>query len=200
VTPRGFAALVLNLRVVVADPTVDGSEFELKRALVAMSNLVLERMSALPGEMRIGETLDGFLDEVEGLEIWGQPVVTAQLVAATMDVLGLIDAQRESVRVLLAGVEGRIQQLAARSEMLRDIDLGRLADSLAPGSGRVLEEQPEAAAVVRRLATSELPGLELEAARVRYRSYLAYLDDLAEGYGRELRVVSLARLRRRRRA
>ena len=43
-TPEGFAAFLFNLRALHEDPTLDGSEFELKRALAAMWGLAFERL------------------------------------------------------------------------------------------------------------------------------------------------------------
>jgi hypothetical protein len=81
--------------------------------------------------------------------------------------------------------------------MLREVDLGQMAEHLAPGAGRALMAEPEAAALIRGLAATQLPCLNLRATRLRYRRYLDYLDELAEMHGRELAVVDLALLRRR---
>jgi hypothetical protein len=196
VTPRGFAALILNLRVLHADPTIDGSEFEFKRALVAMWNLVLERVSELPEELPLDPALEDFFHEVEGLEVWGRRVVTDELVGRALDILGLIEVQRQRIAQLLEQTERRLEQLRAQGELLRDVDLADLAKRLAPGAAASLMEDPAAAAMVRVLATTALPDLNLRVAALRYRRYVEYLDELATLYSRELRVVDLDAMRR----
>ena len=59
-----------------ADPTVDGRELELKRALVSMVNVVLDRFLDLPPEGSLGPALDEWFDEVDALEVWGRPVLS----------------------------------------------------------------------------------------------------------------------------
>ena len=193
-TPRGFAAVILNLTVVRSDPTIDGREFELKRALVAMWNLVFERMSELPDETSLGSEAESFFDEVERLEVWGRPVITDEVVDGALNVLGLIESQRRQVEARLEETERRLEQLRAPDELLAGVDLARLAEQVAPGAS--LADDPKAAAMVRATAATALPGLNLRAAELRYRRYLEYLDELVAMYSRELRVVDLGTMRR----
>lgn len=194
VTPRGLAALLLNLRVLRADPTLDGSEFELKRSLVAVWNLVLERVRELPGGMHLGPDLETFLDQVEGLTVFGHRVITDPVVAGALDLLGLIDNQRRRVRRLLAAAEEELGRVTGEAELAESLDLAHLAHSPAAADSPTLD--PAALAMARTLATRTLPRLSLEARVLRYERYLEYLDGLTLLHARELEVVDLKALRR----
>jgi hypothetical protein len=195
VTPRGFAALILNLRVLREDPTIDGSEFELKRALVAMWNLVFERFSALPEELPLDPEMEAFFDEVESLEVWDRKVITDEMLGRALDILVLIADQSRRVKQLLAMTESRLEQLRSKLEEMNVVDLARLAESRGPGAASSLARDPAAAEMIRTIATTALPGFNLRAAALRYRRYLEYLEDLAGMYSRELRVVDFEAIR-----
>jgi hypothetical protein len=191
-TAAGFAALVLNLQVLRADPTLDGSEFELKRALVALWNLVAQRMDAAAGEVESTPEMSGLLEELERLRVWGQPVVTEQVVADGLDILRLIRTQRERLDGLAREAGGQREAAAAPHRLLG-----------APGgargrrrSGPALPVLKEALAMVRVVASGVAPRLAAEAALLRYRAYGEYLDGLARLYAKELPVVDLAAARR----
>jgi hypothetical protein len=137
-TPEGFAAFVLNLSELYEDPTLDGSEFELKRALVAMWGLILERLepacaqpegfdrppaagfdSAQPAVRRGGEAspspeMEEFFTAVESLSIDGAPIVTGELVDQALDVLQLIATQKGRVEELLAHARERLREADTR--------------------------------------------------------------------------------------
>jgi hypothetical protein len=194
-TPRGFAALILNLRVLVTDPTVDGSEFELKRALVAMCNLVLERVSELPGEVPLDPEMDRFFDEAEGLTVLGHRVITDEIVSQALDILGLVEIQRQRILHLLEVAVDRLEQLSAHADVLGGVDLAHLPESIAPGDATPLADDPATTGMVRSLATHALPQLSLRATILRYRSYLDYLDRLTRLYSRELKVMDIGTLR-----
>ena len=83
-SPRGFAALILNLRVLTNDPTVEGGEFELKRALVALWSLLLERLLELPDEIAFDEEVETFFNEVETLSLWGRRVISEELISRAL--------------------------------------------------------------------------------------------------------------------
>ena len=178
-TPCGFASLILNLRILRLDPTTDGSEFELKRALVAMWNLVFDRLSELPDEPALDSELESFFDDVQALKVLGKPAITDELVRDALDILGLIELQRERVAQLLEQSERRLEQLPSRANLFRSVDLAQLI------------HDPAAATAVRSLATSELPELNLRATAMRYQHYLTYLDELTKMYAKTLRVVNL---------
>lgn len=179
VTPPGFAALVLNLRVLEADPTVDGGEFELKRALVGLWSLVVRRVTELPEALEVGAEADRFFAEVEALEVLGRRVITDELVARALDVLSLVAEQRRRVEELEASAEARLRRLATGAELVTALDLGSLSPAAGPAGN-------ELAALIHALATGAAPRLALEAALLRYRGYLGYLDGLAELYARGL--------------
>src|SRR4029079_11985598 len=97
VSPEGFAALLLNLCVLHADPTLDGSEFELKRSLVSMLNLLFDRLTELPEEGEQSPETERFCDEVDRLAVLGERVITEEVEAQALDVLRLIAEQRRRV-------------------------------------------------------------------------------------------------------
>ncbi len=99
-TPFGFAALVLNLLVLTEDPTINGTEFELKRTLVAMWNILVDRLVELPEEQLFDDSTEHFFDEVETVTIWDQPVVTKKLLRQALDVKRLVEAQRVRIEAL----------------------------------------------------------------------------------------------------
>lgn len=194
--PEGFAAFLLNLRVPATDPTLDGSEFELKRALVAMWNLTLERTSQLdPPDFSVAT--EPFLERLESLEVLGRRVIDFELLRTALDVLQLIATERRHVEKLLATAERRLVQVEAQAKTLASLDLTQLAAGrLPPAAAALLEAAPEGAlSLVRELATAALPGLHLRASIERYRHYLDYLDTLARLHAAELRTIDLDAVR-----
>ena len=195
VTPQGFAALILNLQVVSGDPTIDGSEFELKRALVAMWNLVLQRLTELPPNAVLPAESTSFFQQVDQLTVLGRQVITDQAVAEALDILRLIASQREQVSQLLSAARTRLRQVASEAAALRGVDLSRLAASGFSGATSLLAGSPETLAMVRGMASSLLPQLSLRATVVRYEQYLQYLDRLVNLYTGELTTVDLGVVR-----
>jgi hypothetical protein len=195
VTPPGFGALLLNLRVLRSDPTIDGSEFELKRALVAMWNLVLERLAKLPDEGALPPDAARFLDDVDRLTVLGQRVVTEKVVGETLDVLRLVATQRDHVIRRLDEARERLRRAEAQATTLRDVDLARLGESAFAGAADLLVGAPGALATVVELATGVLPRLSLRAAVLRYERYRHYLDGLTTLYAAELKTVDLDAVR-----
>jgi hypothetical protein len=101
-TPEGFAALLLNLCVLRADPTLDGSELELKRTVVGLLNHLLEQVAELPeGEPLLSPPMERFFAAVEELTVFGQPVISDDIEDKALDVLRLIAEQRRQVERLL---------------------------------------------------------------------------------------------------
>jgi len=191
--PEGLAALVLNLRTLASDPTVDGSEFEMKRALVAMWNVVAERLVDLPAELHGGADTEAFFARFEGITVWGRSVVSDEVMAEAFDVAGLVERQRHRVRDLRAAAAAELERAEARARRVPTSLLAPLAGAAADGGqpadiARVLE-------TVRAVATEAIPALRARATLVRYDAYLRYLDELTELYTRELRVVDIGRFR-----
>jgi len=178
-SPHGFAALVVNLRVLRGDPTVDGAEFELKRALVGMWNLVLDRMTHLPNRAETAPDLERFFNEVDTVEVWGTRVVTDELVAMACDVLGLITLQRERVLRLREAFARRLHSESPASTL--DLDT-------AGPEGSSLE-------AIRFLTARSASRLDLRARLARYEAYLGYLDTLTSLYANELHVVDIRAFR-----
>jgi hypothetical protein len=179
--------------VLRADPTVDGSEFELKRALVALWSLVGMRMADLGDEVESSPGMARLLGDLSRLQVWGRAVITEDVVAGGFDILRLIRTQRGRLAQLEEETRQRQAAVAARS---------RLVEPAAPRAGGRRGGAPaergidDALATARVVATGVAPRLECEAALLRYRAYGAYLDGLQKVYARELPVVDLAALRR----
>jgi hypothetical protein len=189
-TSAGLGALILNLQVLRADPTVDGREFELKRALVALWNLVAQKLTDLPpGLGGAGAEMARLLDGLGELKVWGRAVVTEEVVDAAFDILGLIRTQRRELERLEEETRRRQQLVTARCALVE-------APAPAARGRRVDLDLEEALASVQVVAAGVAPRLECEAALRRYGAYAEYLDELDRLYGRELKVVDLASMRR----
>ncbi len=181
--PRGFAGLILNLRYLHSDPTMDGSEMEIKRSLVGMWNLLVERWLEVPREVPPEEGEVGFLSEAEALGLWGQSVLPEARVRRAMDVRELIALQRQKVSSLRSETREALRPATASSQMLRGLDV-----TGSHGTGREL---------IPVLVRRTLPALSLRARLLRYEAYLGYLDSLDALYGAELRVADFAMFRQR---
>ncbi len=192
VTPEGFAALLLNLCVLRADPTLDGSEFELKRSLVATLNRFFEKLSERPEEPPLSPKTEGFLSDVEQLVVGGEPVITEEIEREALNVLHLIDKQRQQVERLLNSAKERQACKESRTGSLSEADLERIAEA---GFGDVL------ALLGNELDVSEpvdSPWLGYAATVLRYEQYLRYLEELASLYAGELKTVGIRGFPRRR--
>ncbi len=192
-TPEGFAALILNLRSLASDPTLDGSEFELKRSLVAMWNVVAERLVDLPAELQSGGEIEAFFARLEAIAVWGRPVVSDEVMAEAFDVVGLVERQRQRVRDLRAAAAAELERAEARARLVPASLLAPFTAAAAGSDrpadvGRVLE-------TVRAIATHAVPALRARSTLVRYDAYLHYLDELTTLYTRELRIVDIGRFR-----
>lgn len=186
VTPEGFAALILNLHVLTEDPTLDAREFELKRSLVAIWNVLLDRIGELADDIELDEAWEAFLERVETVTVLGRRVVTEEILAEALDVQRLIADQRANVQRLRATAEDRLQQVAVEAEILRNAQVVSF-----------LAEDPEALEVLQTLAFRTVPELGIRARILRYDAFLGYLDTLSDLYARELKVVDLQRFRQR---
>jgi hypothetical protein len=187
-SPHGFAALLLNLQVLREDPTVDGAEFEMKRALVSIGNVVLERVLELPDELEIAPDLERWFESVDEIRIWKQTVMTDEVFGRAFSILELVEAQRLRIEGLLAAAEDQLEDARLRAEMLERADLSQL-----PVAGADLDA---VLGMARDLATGVAPRLAARARALRYRAYLEYLDELTRMYSRELHVVSIQGFRR----
>jgi hypothetical protein len=196
VTPRGFAALLLNLQVVRSDPTIDGAEFEFKRALVAVCNLVMERLAATRHDVELGAAVAGFLEDVERLEIWGRPVISDRVLAEAFDVLHLIDVQRQRVGVLLAGAEDRLERARTSARLMTGPPPRIPAISSEPDDTTGAQDLRRLVDTLWPVAVGVAPELAATAAVTRYQAYLVYLERLASLYSNRLGVVDLTAFRR----
>lgn len=197
-TPQGFAALLLNLRVLrTPDPTLDGSEFEFKRELAAMWNLMMERILESPPEHEFAPAITLFFTQVDQLQIWGRPVITADVVRDAFNVLRLIDLQQTNVARLKHQAEERFVQTRAQVSLLRNVDFSKI-DWSAMGEGvAAIKDDPALVEMVRKVATSVAPELGVEVQVARYSGYLDYLESLKRIYSRELKFVDISVFRAR---
>jgi hypothetical protein len=189
VTPQGMVSLILNLRLLRADPTIDGSEFELKRGLVAIWATVSERLGKGDGGAS-EETGEEVYAEAERIELLGQPVLSDALVRDALDVQRLIARQRQRVLELKGAAQARCAGVTRLGEQLEASTLRQLL----AGSGTAPAD--DVLAALRVVAFRTVPRLHLEAALARYDHYLRYLDALSRLYSAELKVVDLRALRR----
>jgi len=194
-TPEGFAALILNLRLLRSDPTLDASEFEFKRSLVALWNVVLDRSSDMPDGLRFPAGIERFLDEVERIRIHGHAVITADVAGAALDISRLIEAQRVNVEGLARGVRAALGDADDRAGALRRMDLSLLADAGFASAASILAGSPAVLSLVREVASGALPRLGLRARLLRYERYLEYLADLTDLYAGEVRVRGSSSIR-----
>jgi hypothetical protein len=197
-TPQGFAALILNLRVLrTPDPTLDGSEFEFKRELAAMWNLMMDRIFASPPELDLAPAITAFFAEVDQLEVWGRPVITTDVIRDAFSVLRLIDLQQTNVVRLKTQADERFMQTRAQVALLRNVDFSKIDWSAMGEGAAALKDNPALVEMVRAVATSAVPELGVEVQVARYAAYLEYLDGLKRIYARELKVVDIALFRAR---
>jgi hypothetical protein len=186
-TPRGFAAFILNLHVLHADPTLDGGELEMKRALVSRCNLILDWLAELPDETLTPPDIEAFFAEVEQLSVYGQRVITPQVISEAMDILRLLASQREKIE----------ERLDAARRL--ETDLIHLTENSFPGgfpgATALLAGMPGALGLIREMASGVLPRLSRQATALRYEHFLRYLDELAALYAGELKTVALESVR-----
>lgn len=198
--PEGFAAFLLNLQSLTADPTLDGTEFELKRSLVSLWHLAFERLGGREGAQEEVEGPAGteeFLAAAEEVRLLGEPVVTDRRMEEALDVLRLISRQRERMERRLAELldaprEGDGAAGDGRSFPFGPgLDPGRLAGASLEEAAALVAAAPEAAAEVGGLVARELPSLARQAAVLRYQQYLVYLERLAELHRGALRRAAI---------
>jgi len=194
-TPQGFAAFLLNLHVLSADPTVDGAEFELKRAFAAMSTVVMERLAELPEAMDVPPEIAGFFSAVEELTVLGERVITDEVAQEALDVLRLIASQRVQVAGLLQEARRRLVKAETGAAAFRVLHLSRLeAETFARGAA-FLQDAPGGLSMLREMASGDLPRLSQRAAVLRYEHYLRYLDELGSLHAKELKADPLDAVR-----
>jgi hypothetical protein len=186
-TPAGFAAFLLNLYVLRADPTVDGGEFELKRAFAGMCSVVMERLAELPDDVEAPLEVEGFFAEVERLTVLGERVITDEVAEEAIDVVRLIASQRVLVDGMLQTARRRLAQAEMETAALRGLHLSRLSADTFARAAAFLSGAPGGFSMIREMASGDLPRLSQRAAVLRYEHYLRYLDELAALHVNELR-------------
>jgi hypothetical protein len=179
-TPQGFAAFILNLHVLHADPTLDGGELEMKRALVSRCNLILDWLAELPDEVLTPPDIEAFFAEVEQLSVYGQRVIAPQVITEALDILRLLASQRRKIEERLEAAR-RLEIEPARGGF--------------PDAATLLAGSPGALGLIQEMASVVLPRLGRQAIVLRYEHFLRYLDELAALYAGELKTVALESVR-----
>jgi len=181
-TPEGFVGLVLNLQVLRSDPTIDGSEFELKREIVAMWNLLLMRLAPLIDSSSLPPALVEFYQQVAKVKIAGEPVLNDRTFRPAFDIGALVDQQRKRVQRF------RDEAVRQHTEAIEQTELLTRPGSTGVELPPELRNNPEVQRIVREFATSGIPELSFAAKISRYEAYLSYLDQLDEMYGPRLEL------------
>lgn len=196
-TPGGFAALIVNLHVLRDDPTLDGREFELKRELVAMWNLTIDRLLTSAAEIALAPETLSFFSQIDRLSIWGRQVITTQVVKDAFNIRRLIALQQENLERLKTQSEARLVETRSQMEFLRGADFTQLDFATLGEHAAILKDNPALLEIIRGIAASAAPQLSVEAQIIRYDAYLTYLDRLKHTYATELKVVDISEFRRR---
>ncbi len=196
-TPEGFGALILNLHVLWADPTLDGSEFEFKLELVAHWNLTLDRLLTSIPDLSFPPEARFFFERIEQLTVFGKPVITPQLMKGAFSLIQLIAHQRDHVTRLKSGAETRLAQTSAVSEFFHTADLSQLNLDGFGEQAALVRSTPAVLELVRTIATSGAPQLTARAQIIRYEAYLDYLKRIESAYSSALNVVDINAFRRR---
>lgn len=196
-TLQGFAALILNMHVLRegSDPTLDGSEFELKRELVASWHLVLQHLPQSIAQGTLAPDLRGFFEEVLELTIWGRSVITAEVLRDAFDAHRLLARQRALVEQLVRQAESRLAETRAQMAFLQIADINQLNWDALGESAAVLKDNPALMDIVRGVAASAAPELSVRASLLRYQAYLNYLDTLSKAYSAAFKVIDIGALR-----
>lgn len=196
--PEGFAALILNLHVLRADPTLDGSEFEFKLELVAHWNLTLHRLLTSLPDIAFPPDMRSFFDRIEQLTVFGKAVITSQLIKDAFSVVQLIAHQRNNVVRLKSQAESRMTETHAQTEFFRTADLSQLNLDALGEQAAFLKDSPAMQEILRMVATSGAPQLSARARIIRYEAYLDYLKRLKSAYSsHESNVVDINMFRQR---
>lgn len=195
--PEGFAALILNLHVLQADPTLDGREFEFKLELVAHWNLTLDRLLTSMPDIVPPSSMQSFFERFEQLTVLGKPVITLQVIKDAFSLTRLIGHQRANVTRLKSQAEARLTETHALTEFLRTADLSQLNLEGLTDQASLLRESPGLQEVLRTIATSGAPQLNARAQIIRYEAYLDYLERLEGAYLSQLKIVDINLFRRR---
>jgi hypothetical protein len=195
--PEGFAALILNLHVLQADPTLDGREFEFKLELVAHWNLTLDRLLTSPPDIVPPSSMQSFFERVEQLTVLGKSLITFQVIKDAFSLTRLIGHQRANVTRLKSQAEARLAQTHTLTEFFRTADLSQLNLEGLTDQAVLLKDSPAMQEVLRTIATSGAPQLNARAQIIRYETYLDYLDRLEHTYSSELKIVDINLFRRR---
>jgi len=189
ITPEGFASLVLNLQWLQVDPTVDGSEFELKRELIALWNQVHQHLLEFGDQTECWRNFDSFFDDLVEIQVFGQPVIDEQVVSDAFDVHKLIDLQSHRVQAMRDTAVATLSRLNHQNALFAGVDTAALAAlETHTGTSDLID-------VARALATSTIPELQFRTRITRYDAYLHYLEQLHSLYWKHFKVVDITKMR-----
>lgn len=180
-TANGFAAILLNLAVLDRDPTLDGTEFELKREVAAAIHVGITALAALTN-LPIQADVRLFFEEINKLEVLGRPVISDEIFSDAANVQTLIGRQRQNVNRLLERVQRQANDLQALRRILGAVGMGGAFRSTFVHEAPALLSHPEFLEIATALATSGGPEAEVKSRILRYQAYLRYLDDLSALY------------------
>lgn len=185
-TPAGFANLVLNQHAAIADPTFDGSEFELKREIAAINSFAMAALDLPSFDAKsLGGDAAEFFETAEALTVLGQRVLTPELVASAFSVHAVVERQIEHV----GGLRAQALSSLALYEQLRAQNVGitpeAIVASMSTATGESMVAGPGMLQVLGSLVSSGLQSTKLRAAVLRYDAYLAYLQSIQELFARE---------------
>jgi hypothetical protein len=189
-TAKGFAAILLNLSVLDRDPTLDGTEFELKREIAAALHVGIGAAIAAVPHLPAQSPARQFFEELFKLEVLGRSVVSNELLVSAADVHALINRQRQNVGKRLERVQREANEMHALRRILGAAGLGGAVKSGLVQEAPAFLSQPEFLGVATALATSGAPEAEVQSRILRYQAYTAYLDRLSELYGKAAATAS----------
>jgi hypothetical protein len=190
-TAEGFASLVVNLRVLNADPTLNGDEFEFKKEIVAMWHMLIERAKDADSVLALSDETAAFWEAVEKVTLGAQPVFTSELFSDTFNIQRLIERQRQAIRERRTAQQQRLAEVRVQTAFWQTADLRSLAAE-TPG----LRVSPELLEGIRALAMSNAMQVAAEATLLRYEAYLRYLDQLEKLYQPQFKELALEDFRR----
>jgi hypothetical protein len=192
-TPEGFAALLVNLRVLDADPTIDGGEFELKKEIVSVWHLTIDQAKHEGGlSIAVGSQLREFWDQVVQVSIGGLLVMPPDVVEDTLNLFRLIDRQRQRVLLLVERERIELKRDEEQVAFFRTADFATVAAMAPPG----VNMTPELWEGMRLAAQTNAFVHTSRSKLLRYQSFLGYLNSLDALYRPEFKDIEFEDLRR----
>jgi hypothetical protein len=192
-TPEGFAALLVNLRVFDADPTINGGEFELKKEITSVWHLTIDQAKHEGGlSIAVAPELRAFWDKVVQVTIAGMDVMPPDVVADTLNIFRLIDRQRQRLLPLIERERAELKRDEEKVAFFRTADFTTVAAMARPG----VEMTREMWEGLRLAAQTNAFVHTSRSKLLRYQSFLDYLDSLDALYRPDFKEIAFEDLRR----